>query len=661
MRSNPQRTRLPVYLRLAGGLAALTSLLALALVTAQALHALEDSPSWAAVHRAWHLDEIFTVATVLAVIFGVSALGQRRARLRAQGRLDDIETDYREVAQDLALIRLVDRAVEEGTGLRDVLVLLSEHTAEMFPGSRATVYLVSDGERYLVPVQGTVNPSVMERAQSFLGKDIAHPRVRLAEKNWYQRTLLEGRPVLTGDPTEIRGMMAAFEGSEAYSRLIPALGTLLGIRSVMSVPVILEGRPLALLDIGGRTAFRTHDLERLAKVGQELERALARRRLQQQLERQTRLGLLGDLAGIAAHHLNSQLTTIVGHTHRLATALGPDEAGEDVRAIEEAAAAAGLFTERLLAFSGGFPVEAQTFRLNPFIEKMRARLADVLGPGITLNVSLSADAGLVSADPRRVEEMLTHLAQSARAALPEGGQVVLDTVSADSERQEAACRPDDDDYPPPVLTVSDSRPRVDDEALAQIFQPRLDLTTDAAVAFALPAAYGIAIRLGGTIHARQPRFGGLSFCIHLPRWVETAPPAERVPVPREPDRRSAPTRKTVLLAEDEAALRRLVVRMLPQFDVVAAAAAEEALHLSDSFPGPIDLLITDIMMPGMDGRVLARKLVERRPGTPVLFISGYASAWDVHRADPGTKTSYLEKPFTPDALRDAIDRLLGEA
>ncbi|MHB1414102.1 MAG: response regulator [Chloroflexota bacterium] len=112
------------------------------------------------------------------------------------------------------------------------------------------------------------------------------------------------------------------------------------------------------------------------------------------------------------------------------------------------------------------------------------------------------------------------------------------------------------------------------------------------------------------------------------------------------------------MAEDEAALRRLVVHTLPQFDVLVAADAQEALQLSDSFPAPIDLLITDIMMPGMDGRVLARKLAERRPGLPVLFISGYAAGWDVHRSDLGTRTSYLEKPFTPDALRDAIERLL---
>ncbi|MHB1414945.1 MAG: sensor histidine kinase, partial [Chloroflexota bacterium] len=527
---------------MAGWLLATLGLLSLAFLTAQLLHSLEDSPTWAALHRTWHLDEVFTVATVLAVLFGVSSLRQRRARLRAQGRLDDIETDYREVAQDLALIRLVDRAIEEGAGLRDILVLLSEHTAEMFSGSRATVYLVSEDERYLVPVRGTLDPSMMERAQSFLGRDIAHPRVRLTEKSWYQKTLLEGRPVLTSDPTEIRGMMAAFEGSETYSLVIPALGTLLGIRSVMSVPVILEGRPLALLDISGRTAFRTHDLERLAKVGTELERTLARRRLQQQLERQSRLGLLGDLAGIAAHHLNSQLTTILGHAHELLAALGPEAAGEDVRAIQDAAAAAGLFTERLLAFSGGFPVEAQTFQLNPFVEKLRARLADVLGPSVTLELSLSAEAGLVSADPRRVEEMLTHLARSARAALPAGGQVVLGTVGAGSEREEAACGPDDDDYPPAVLTVSDSRPRVDDEVLAQIFQPQLDFATDTEVAFALPAAYGIANRLGGSIHARQSRFGGILFCIHLPRRCETPPPAKTVPVPPEPEPQSRPTR-----------------------------------------------------------------------------------------------------------------------
>ncbi|MHB8870209.1 MAG: response regulator [Thermoleophilia bacterium] len=646
---------------MAGWLLATLGLLFVAFLTAQLLHSLEHSPTWAALHRTWHLDEVFTVATVLAVLFGVSTVRQRRARLRAQGRLDDIETDYREVAQDLALVRLVDRAVEEGESLFDILALLSEHTAEMFSGSRATVYLVSEDERYLVPVRATLNPSMMERAHSFLGKDIAYPRVGLTEKSWYQQTLLEGKPVLTSDPTEIRGMMAAFEGAETYSLLLPALPTLLGIRSVMSVPVILEGRPLALLDIGGRSAFRTHDLERLAKVGRELERTLSRRRLHQRLERQSRLGLLGDMAGIAAHHLNSQLTTIMGYADGLLAVLGPEAAGEDVRAIQDAAAAAGLFTERLLAFSGGFPVEVQTFQLNPFVEKLRTRLADVLGPSVTLELSLSADAGLVSADPRRVEEMLTHLARSARAALPAGGQVVLGTVGAGSEREEAACGPNDDDYPPAVLTVSDSRPRVDDEVLAQIFQPQLDFATDTEVAFALPAAYGIAIRLGGSIHARQSRFGGISFCIHLPRQAETPPPAETAPVPRKAEHQSAPTRKTVLLAEDEAALHRLVVRTLPQFDVLVAADAQEALRLSDSFPAPIDLLITDIMMPGMDGRVLARKLAERRPGLPVLFISGYAAGWDVHRSDAGTRTSYLEKPFTPDALRDSIKRLLGEA
>ncbi|MBU2601451.1 MAG: response regulator [Actinobacteria bacterium] len=663
MQSNRQHTRSPAYLRLLGRVVATAGLLALAFLAAQVLHSLEHSATWAALHRTWHLDELFTVATVLAVLFGVSTFRQRRARLRTQDRLEEVEIDYRQVAQDLALIHAADRAIEDGMSLHDILVMLSGQTAEMFPGSRAAVYLVSEDQQYLDPVRETLNPTTMERVERLLGRGIAHPRIKLRGGGWYQRTLQEGKPVITSDPADIQQMMREFEGSEAFATFIPAIGALLGIRSVMAVPINRDGRPVALLDISGRLEFDTRDLERLAAVGKELEFALKRKLQGEQLERQSRLEALGDMAGMAGHYLNSQLTAIVGHTRHLLATPGLEAAGEDLQAVQSAAESAGQVTHRLLAFSGGIAVEARTFELNAFLKTVATRLQRVLGARVQLDLSLSPDAGAVSTDPRRVEEMLTHLAVSARDALPEGGRLILQTVDAHpAEAEDAAPGPHGAGGSYALLTVSDSRPGVEEDALAQIFQPKLESAVSAEVSFALPAAYGIVTRLGGTIQAVRPRMGGISFRIHLPRNSDACPlPVEALLRPQAPARRPSSARRTVLLAEDEAALRRMVVRVLPQFEVLEVADAFQALELSDSFAGSIEVLITDIMMPGMDGRALARALIERRPGLPVLFISGYATGLDAREADVGTRTAYLEKPFTPDQLREAIERLLSGA
>jgi len=507
MKPNRQHTRPPAYLHLAGRLVAIASLLALAFVAAQALHSFERSATWAALHRTWHLDELFTVTTVLAVLFGVSALRQRRARLRTEGRLEKFETDYRQVAQDLALIHAVDRAIEGGTSLHDVLVLLSGQTAEMFPGSRATVYLVSEDKQYLTPVRETLNSDMIGRVETLLGRRITHPRVRLTGGGWYQRTLHEGKPVLTSDPADMRQMMREFEGSEALANFIPAIGALLGIRSVMSVPIIREGEPVALLDMSGRREFEARDLERLAAVGKELEFALDRERLEERLERQRRLEALGDLAGMAGHYLNSLLTAIMGHTHQLLATSGLEAATDDLRAVQSAAEAAGRVTRQLLAFSGGFSAQAQTFELNPFLERVATRLQSVLGARVRLDLSLSPEAGAVATDPRRVEEMLTYLATGARDALPEGGRFLLRTVGAHSEEEDAACALHAPDGSYALLTVSDSRPGVDEDLLARIFQPKVESAVSAEVSFALPAAYGIATRIGGAIHAARARGG----------------------------------------------------------------------------------------------------------------------------------------------------------
>ncbi|MHB0981281.1 MAG: response regulator [Thermoleophilia bacterium] len=662
MKPNRQRARSLAYLRLVGWLLAVAGLLALAFVAAELLHSLEHSATWAALHRIWHLDELVTVATVLAVVFGVSTFRQRRARLRTQGRLEEVETDYRQVAQDLALIRAVDRAIEDGMSLLDILVMLSAQTAEMFPGSRATVYLVSEDEQYLAPVRETLNPITVERVERLLGRGIGNPRIRLKGGGWYQRTLQKGEPVLTNNSADIRQMMREFEGSEAFAAFIPAIGPLLGIHSVMSVPVMQDGRPVGLLDISGKLEFEAQDLERLAALGKELEFALERRRREERLERQRRLEALGDMAGMAGHYLNSQLTAIVGHTHHLLATPGLEAAGEDLRAVQSAAEAAGQVTQRLLAFSGGMATEARTFELNPFLETVATRLQSVLGTRVRLDLSLSPDAGAVSTDPRRLEEMLTHLAVSARDALPEGGRLVLQTVGLHRETEDVAPEPRAADSSYALLTVSDSRPGVDEDVLAQIFQPKLESAVSAEVSFALPAAYGIITRLGGSIQAVRPRMGGISFRIRLPRHSDASPlPTDALLQPQVPTQQPSSGRRTVLLADDEAALRRMVVRVLPEFEVLEAADAFQAIELSDGFPGPIEVLITDIMMPGMDGRVLARKLAERRPGLPVLFISGYATGLDAQKAGVDTRTSYLEKPFTPGALRDAIERLLSGA
>jgi CheY-like chemotaxis protein/GAF domain-containing protein len=622
--------------------------------------------AWSAAHEAWRIDELLVPAAVLSVVCGISVLLQQRRTARLEAHSAESPHAHRRAAEALAVINAINHALNCGSSLHDVLVLLSEKTREMFPETQPTVYLLSEDEQYLTPVRGTLDPGLLRSAESLLGAAISSPRIRLVEGHWYQRVLQEGKPVLTNDAEDIRAMMADFEGASAVKGFFPVLVKVLGLRSVMSVPIILEGRPAALLDISSSRAFSARDLKHFVMIGEELGLALGRKRLEELLEKKRKAEALGNLAGLAAHQLYSLLAVVVGHAHRMLAAedLEPDYL-DDLRAIESAASGAGRVTQQLLALSGGFPLELSVFDLNGLVARVEGHLRSILGGDIEMVVSASHDAGSVLADPRRVEEALAYVARDARAAMPEGGRFVLRTGGAQPPGEDEPASPCAFVEGYAMLAISDSRPAPDEYALASLFEADRADASLSETSLMLPAAHAIIRRSGGTMHAVRGPTGGVTVCVYLPRPSESDLPG--VPGSEDPqaeateNRPTQAERRTILVVDDEAALRRMIVRILPEFDVLQAGDGRQALRLLADHSGSVDLLITDIMMPGMSGTTLAEGLVRWSPGLRVLFMSGYAAGDILDRGPLREGAAFVGKPFTPDELRRGIAELLDEA
>jgi len=280
-------------------------------------------------------------------------------------------------------------------------------------------------------------------------------------------------------------------------------------------------------------------------------------------------------------------------------------------------------------------------------------LRSLISENIELKTDLADDLAATRADPGQLEQVLVNLSVNARDAMPDGGRLVIQTENIDVT--------DGGDVPagPYVLVgVTDTGTGMDATTLARVFEPFFTTKPRGkGTGLGLASVYGIVRQSGGYIAVTSTPGAGTTFRIHLPRVdapVETARAPRVVSVP-------APGTETVLVAEDEQMVRVLIRKVLEQagYTVLLAGGGAEALQLAERHAGPIQMLVTDVVMPGMSGRELARRLLELRPNTKVLYLSGYADdAVERHGVlDPGT--AFMQKPFSPGALASRVREVLG--
>jgi PAS domain S-box-containing protein len=394
-------------------------------------------------------------------------------------------------------------------------------------------------------------------------------------------------------------------------------------------------------------------------ITERKEAEAARARLESQLLRSQRLESIGRLAGGVAHDFNNHLTVINGYCDVLLSRLAPDDPNrENLIEVRRAGERAATLTRQLLAFGRKQLLSPRPVSLNQIVSSMATMLDRLLPENIEVTTVLAPELGVAMADPGQIEQVLMNLVTNARDAMPEGGRILIETANVDLE---SATGERDRGISPGAyvtLTVSDTGIGMDERTRALIFEPFFT-TKDVGkgTGLGLAMVYGIVSQSGGAIAVSSGPAAGSAFTVYLPRLNAEAEQASSAPVVE--DSRSG--RGTILLVEDQEAVRSLLARVLlaSGYHVIEAASGPQALALPDLQVRSVDLLITDVVMPGMSGSELATRLTARREGLRVLFISGYAPNAVVQQGilEPGVE--FLQKPFGPAQITARIGEILS--
>jgi PAS domain S-box-containing protein len=385
-----------------------------------------------------------------------------------------------------------------------------------------------------------------------------------------------------------------------------------------------------------------------------------RRVLEQQLRMGQKMEAVGRLSGVIAHDFNNLLGVILGYIQVIKRSLDSGNSiYEYAEEVEKASHRAVALTRQLLAFSRQQVLEPVILNLNTLVSDMQKMLPRLIGEDIDLNLILEPNISLVKADPGQVEQVLMNLAVNARDAMPDGGKLTIQT--ADSEIDVAFAREHPGSVPGKYvrLTVKDTGTGIDPDIQSQIFEPFFTTKgRDKGTGLGLATVYGIVKQSNGYITVDSEKGKGASFAVYLPRMEQAA----SAPIKSSPESLTTRGCENVLLVEDAEPLRKLAQLFLKEngYQVMAAADGSEALEVAAQFPGPIHLLLTDVVMPGINGRVLAERLAPNHPGMKVLYMSGYTDSFIAGHGvlEPGTHL--LRKPFTEEVLarkvRDLLDR-----
>jgi two-component system cell cycle sensor histidine kinase/response regulator CckA len=377
------------------------------------------------------------------------------------------------------------------------------------------------------------------------------------------------------------------------------------------------------------------------------------------LRRTERMEMVGRLAGGIAHEANNQMSVILGSAQFVLRRPDiPEVVREDVEHIRRAAERTAGITQQLLAFSRRQVLQPQVLDLNALVQRTEPILRRTLGERSRLVVRAASGLGRVKADPGQLEQVLLNLVINARDAMPDGGRVTLETCNVALTPEYAALKPVATIVPGPhiLLTVSDTGAGMDRQTMGRAFEPFF--TTKAVgegTGLGLATVYGVVKQSGGYIWLYSEPGQGTTFKIYLP--VVGAASAER-------DRRdSMPVAlegETVLVVEDEPSVLMIIGRVLREqgYRVLEAPHGQDALAIAADPATRIDLMIADVVMPGLGGRELATRLAERRPDVPILFTSGYTGHDVVERGLIERDWPFLAKPVAPDALARKVRELL---
>jgi len=383
-----------------------------------------------------------------------------------------------------------------------------------------------------------------------------------------------------------------------------------------------------------------------------------RRVLEDQFRQAQKMEAVGRLAGGVAHDFNNLLMVISGYTEVILAKLEPNHPlQEKARSIQQAADRATTLTRQLLAFSRKQLLELKVVDVNSIVEDMERLLRPLIGETVELATNLAPEAGHIRADAGQLEQVLMNLVVNAKDAMPSGGKLTIQTqnvvVDENHHRGQTFIRPGQ--YV--TLSVSDTGTGMDKETQSRIFEPFFTTKEKGkGTGLGLSTVYGIVKQSGGYVMVQSEKGHGTTFNIYLPR-VEATTDIHAAPVLRAAEGGS----ETVLLVEDEESVRQLVRETLhvKGYRVIEAENGEAGLAAAARHGGKIDLVITDVVMPGMGGREMVKHMTDTRPETKVLYLSGYTEDAILSEGTIESGTAFLQKPFTLQNLSRKVREVLG--
>ena len=498
----------------------------------------------------------------------------------------------------------------------------------------------------------------------------------------FRAVVVERRAVFAPDTQQLASQLLP----KPLKALARRLTDVLPMWKVVSAPLIVEDRVVGVLTVLGwdlrerdlptitvfahQVAAAWRKAELYERVEQELaERVRAEERLRESEERflqAQKMEAVGQLAGGIAHDFNNLLTGMQGYTALVLDRLNSDvpldeqarqhllaDLGEVDRASERAAA----LTRQLLAFGRKQMLQPVILDLNDLVSGVQNMLQRLIGENIELRAALAPSLGRVLADPTQIEQVIMNLAINARDAMPQGGKLAIETANVELDESYVQDHPGSSAGPHVMLAVSDTGVGMDAQVQAHLFEPFFT-TKDAGkgTGLGLATVYGIVKQSGGTVWVYSEVGHGTTFKVYLPRLVH----AEISDAPSSSEGEMPRGKETVLLVEDEEIVRRLAKRILERqgYQVLEMAHPREALEAFKSEAETIDLVVTDVVMPGMSGRDLVNELSSIRPGISALFVSGYTDEAIVNHGVLDPDVHFVQKPFTPQQLAFAVRNVL---
>ncbi|HWP48778.1 MAG TPA: GAF domain-containing protein [Candidatus Limnocylindrales bacterium] len=385
-----------------------------------------------------------------------------------------------------------------------------------------------------------------------------------------------------------------------------------------------------------------------------------RKKLEEQFRQSQKMEAIGRLAGGVAHDFNNLLTIIMGYNDLLLRQISHlDPIRKDLEEIKKAGERAISLTRQLLAFSRKQILQPQVLNLNVILTDMNKMLRRLIGEDIDLIIIPDPTLGSVKADPGQIEQVIMNLAVNARDAMPQGGRLIIETANVELDETYAHGHMGVQAGPYVMLAVSDTGSGIDKETQSRLFEPFFTTKEQGkGTGLGLSTVYGIVKQSGGNIWVYSEPGQGTTFKVYLPRVEEVVKTLKPDVTPLEPSR----VFETILVVEDEKMVRDLICRILRRngYTVLEAQHGSEALLVCEQRTGPIHLMMTDVVMPGMSGRELAERLTPSHPEMKILYMSGYTDNTVVYHGVLAAGTAFLQKPFTPDVLlnkvREVLDR-----